>query len=345
MSSLSLQRRKKERMTDTSAMTAQQRDVIFEDMDKVTQKAAAAGVKKLQAGFQVAVLIQYDLGEIVNSVYEAEHLNETERKNEIKKLASYWNQPSLNSSTLYDLRNVSAAFDREFVKLQVEERLASGAYLTWSHFKELQKVKSESKQLAILKKVRQHSWSANELALELQGRKEAAVKRAGGRKPTLPKTPNAMVQKLFTTVQQADNYVTAIVEPLGGLLEMSSSDFDDQFIENVTNTLTRISETTQHFSETEKQLKKVLKRAKRVLEEAGESTTTDDSDFEEEAAPVETPKRRGRPKAETSSIAVSAKADKSESGVQRKKRGRPRRAAQVEVQVVDESDDEYESDE
>lgn len=321
-------------MTASSEMIAESREVIFEDMDQVTKKAAEAGSKKLQAGFQVAVLIQYDLGEIVNRVFEAEHLNETERKAEIKKLAAYWNQPNLNTSTLYDLRNVAAAFDREFVKAQVEEKLNNGTYLTWSHFKELQKISSESKQLSILKKIRQHSWSANELALELQGRKEAAVKRSGGRKPTLPKTPNAMVQKLFTTVQQADNYITAIADPLGDMLELSSSDFDDQFIENVTNTLDRISTTAKHFTETEKQLKKVLKRAQSVLSKA----SSDEEESEDVSPAPAAKKRRGRPAKASSgvTVAVSAKSDKADSDSMassgpKRRRGRPRRAAVVEV--------------
>lgn len=357
-------------MAETTELTVQQREVIFEDMDKVTQKAAQDGLKKLQAGYQVAVLIQYDLGEIVNRIFDAEHLNETQQKQEIKKLAAYWNQSNLNSSTLYDLRNVAASFDREFVKAQVEERMANGNYLSWSHFKELQKVDSETKQLAILKKIRQHSWSANELALELQGKKEAAIKRSGGRKPMLPKTPNAMLQKLFTTVQQADNYVTALSEPLDGIfLELSSSDVDDQFVENLNNTLERISEASEHFSETEKRLKKVLKRASKVLEESDEATDDEeettapkrrgrppkikaDGDTDEE---VPAPKRRGRPpkvKAEEAagvSISVAAKASEpssemSQSGV--KRRGRPRRAevvavnATIDTEAEDEGDDE-----
>ena len=358
-------------MADMTELTVQQREVIFEDMDKVTQKAAQDGIKKLQAGYQVAVLIQYDLGEIVNRIFDAEHLNETQQKQEIKKLAAYWNQSNLNSSTLYDLRNVSASFDREFVKAQVEERMSNGNYLSWSHFKELQKVESETKQLAIWKKSRQQSWSANDLALELQGKKEAAIKRSGGRKPMLPKTPNAMLQKLFTTVQQADNYVTALSEPLDGIfLELSSSDVDEQFVENLNNTLERISEASEHFSETEKRLKKVLKRASRVLEEADDAT--DDAEAETPAPKkrgrpakvitevstddeTSTPKRRGRPpkaKAEetaVASISVAAKAsepsaDLAQSGVRR--RGRPRRAevvavnATIDTEAEDEGDDE-----
>ena len=256
-------------MAVSNELTVQQREVIFEDMDQVTQEAATDGAKKLQAGFQVALLIQYDLGTIVNRIFEAEHLNETQQKQEVKKLAAYWNQDKLGPTTLYDLRNVASAFDREFIKEQVEERLTNGGYLTWSHFKELQKVSSEKRQLSILKQVRRHSWSANELALELQGKKESEVKRAGGRKPTLPKTPNAMLQKLFTSIQQSDNYVQAVNEPLEGIfLEMPASDVDDQFVSNIDNTLARMDEAQAHIKETEKKLKKVRTRVVNVLKKA-----------------------------------------------------------------------------
>lgn len=258
-------------MAVSNELTIQQREVIFEDMDQVTQEAATEGAKKMQAGYQVALLIQYDLGTIVNRIFDAEHLNETQQKQEVKKLAAYWNQPNLGPTTLYDLRNVASAFERTFVKEQVEERLTNGGYLTWSHFKELQKVSSEKRQLSILKQVRRHSWSANELALELQGKKDADVKRTGGRKPTLPKTPNAMLQKLFTSIQQSDNYVQAVGEPLEGIfLEMPASDVDDQFVTNIDNTLARMEEASQHIKETEKKLKKVRTRAISVLKKAGE---------------------------------------------------------------------------
>jgi len=305
----------------TELMTVKQRDVIFEDMDEVTKTAATEGAEKLKAGHQVALLISYDLGAIVNRVFEAEHLNEAQQKQEVKKLSAFWNQPTLGLSTLYDLRNVAAAFDRKFIKDQSEERLSSGGYLTWSHFKELQKVRTEKRQLALLKQIRRHSWSANELALELQGKKDAEVKRSGGRKPTLPKTPNAMLQKLFTSVQLADNYVLAVSEPLGGIfMEMPISEVSEQFVENINNALTRIDEAGAHFKETEQKLQAVKERVVSMLNSAAadvaEAATAEGSgDAEGAASPVAgkkrkekaTEKKRGTPR--RSGNAAPAEAD------------------------------------
>lgn len=252
------------------SLTPRARQEVYKGMDRVTQEAALEGTKKLQAGFQIALLVQYDLGVLVNLVFEAAHLNETQRRQEIRQLSVYWSQPALSTATLYDLRNVATAFTREFVKAQWEERLSNGQYLTWSHFKELQKISLEKRQLSILKQVRQHGWSANELALELQGKQEAAVKRSGGRKPMLPKTPVAMLQKIFTTVQLADNYLTAMIEPLGGIfLEMAPAELGEQFVSNIDNTLQRMEDLQIRLQGTVQQLRKVKSRAQQVSKGKG----------------------------------------------------------------------------
>jgi hypothetical protein len=329
-------------MAVSNELTVQSREVIFEDMDKVTQEAATEGAKKLQLGQQVTLLIFYDLGTIVNRVFDAEHLNETQRKQELKKLALYWNQQNLGSSALYDLRNVAATFDREFVKAQFTERLANGNSLTWSHFKELQKV-DEKRQLSILKQVRRHSWSANELALELQGNKAAEVKRTGGRKPTMPKTPNAMLQKLFTSIQQSDNYLQAVGEPLESIfMEMAPSDVNQQFVDNIDNTLGRLVETQAHIKETEKRLKKVRTRAVSVLKQADTGTTTKTTAAAKSAPETET--EDDAPAVEKVRTPVPKKAKKKVSEVKTASRGKPRRtgkAAPVEVAEVETEAEEF----
>jgi len=237
---------------------------IFLAMDKVTQAIALEGAKKMQTGFQVTLLVQYDLGTIINELFSVEHINEVQRKQEIKKLATYWNLSNLN--IIYDLVNVSTSFTRDFIKAQVEEQMTNGNFLSWNHFKELQKIGSEKRQLLLLKQVRRHCWSANELSLEMQGNKEAEIKRVGGRKPKLPKTPVAMLQKIYTTVQQTDNYLEAMAEPLSGMfLEIAPSDVSEQFVCNIENTMARITNARNQLSNTFDALSTVLTRSKVVL--------------------------------------------------------------------------------
>ena len=249
--------------------------MIFHEMDPVTQAAALEGLKKVESGRKIAVLVSYDLGTIVNSVLEAEHLNETQQRQELKKLAAYWNQPELGPTTMYDLRNVAISFDREFIKAQVESPMANGQYLSWGHFRELQKMPTDTPagvkaQMARLKQIRQHCMTVNELELEGQGRRDSEIKRMGGRKPSLPKTPTAMLQKIYTTVQLTDNYLQAMSEPLGGIfLEMPPQDVDEQFVTNIDNTLARMAEAQQHILETSQRLQKVRTRAQSVLSKQG----------------------------------------------------------------------------
>ena len=242
------------------------REAIFSEMDPTTQAIALEVGKKLQVGFQVALLVQHDIGTSVLNLLNQEHLNEAQKKTEIRKLAAYWNLPTLTPATIYDLSNVSAAFTRDFVKAQVEEKMSNGGYLTWNHFKELQKVSSEKRQLALLKQVRRECLSANELALELQGNKEAEVKRSGGRKPKLPRTPVAMLQKIYTTIQLADNYLEAVAEPLDGMfMEMPPQEVSEQFVSNIKNTMERIGKTKNQLISTMEKLSKVLERSQSVL--------------------------------------------------------------------------------
>jgi len=322
-------------MSALTDLSAEEREVIFEDMDEITRDAALAGSKRLTDGYKIALVIPYDIGTIVNRVYEAEHLNESQRKQEIKKLAAYWNQPQIGPTTLYDWRNIAAAFDRDFVIAQAEEKMSNGQYLTLSHFKELQKVSNEKRQLTLLKKVRQHCWSANELALELQGKKEAEVKRSGGRKPTLPRTPNGMLQKLFTSVQAADNYVEAVSEPLGGVfLEMPATEVDDRFVESIDNTMERMDKLTEHVKEAYNRLKKIRARADKVRSGTDAAAAAAETEQQTAMAAKSSPEEEAAsalPKASKKKRknVVSGKhaaADKDSTRKKVKRRGKPRRA-------------------
>jgi hypothetical protein len=258
-------------MSITTELDLQARELLFNEMDPVTQAAATAGKEKVKLGHKVAMLVLHDLGLMVDSVLKTTHLNEVQKSQEIKKLAAYWGQAEMGPSTLYDMRNVAVAFDREFLQAQLEERMENGRYLTWTHFKELQKLPVKA-QMVKLKQVRQHCWSAKELAQELQGRQESEIRRTGGRKPTLPKTPSAMLQKIYTTVQLTDNYLMAISEPLGGLfMEMAPQEMDDKFVEHIDSTLARMAEAQQHIAETTKSLEKVRTRAQSVIQQGGKA--------------------------------------------------------------------------
>ena len=314
-------------------LTVQEREIIFEEMSEITQHAATEGMKKLKAGVQVSVLIPYDLGTIINTVLEAEHLNDSQKKDELRKLAVYWNQPNMTLTTLYDLRNVAISFDRDFINAQVQEPMVNGNYITWSHFKELQKIGNETKQLTILNKVRQQSWSSNELAFEMQGKKQNQVKRSGGRKPTLPKTATGMLQKLYTTVQQADNFIDAVTEPLTTtFMEIPPDAVDEVFVGSLEDTQTKLDTLAERIKTTKKYLSKIQKRSIKVINEISQDDSLTLAIAAKAAVSDENTtatKKRGRPsKSEgAGNASEAASAIMSESGIKRR-RGRPRRSSQ-----------------
>jgi hypothetical protein len=314
-------------------LTVQERELVFEEMSEVTQQAATEGMKKLKAGVQVSVLIPYDLGTIINTVLEAEHLNDSQKKDELRKLAVYWNQPNMTLTTLYDLRNVAISFDRDFINAQVQEPMVNGNYITWSHFKELQKIGNETKQLTILNKVRQQSWSSNELAFEMQGKKQNQVKRSGGRKPTLPKTATGMLQKLYTTVQQADNFIDAVTEPLTTtFMEIPPDAVDEVFVGSLEDTQTKLDALAERIKDTKKHLSKVQKRSLKVINELSQDDSPTLAIAAKAAISDEdttATKKRGRPRKSESAGNASDAASviMSESGIKRR-RGRPRRSSQ-----------------
>ncbi len=262
----------------TTQMSKRQSNLLAQ-MDPVTVKAAKEGQKKVLQGSQVKLLVRYELGVLIDKVLQTGNgKGGADRKrveNQLYLVAQFWGLLPADADdkdrrrqmqTMYDLRNVSTAFDRAFIQAQQEEPMANGALLTWSHFKALQKTDPKG-QLKLLKKVRRSSMSAQELQLEIAGTGTSTVKRQGGRKPTLPKTSAGIVQKLKTSVQSSTNYLALAADPLQGqFLELSESDIDEAFVESVQETAVTLDSALKQLSESKKQLKKVLTRSTRVLE-------------------------------------------------------------------------------
>jgi hypothetical protein len=238
---------------------------LLEEMNPVTRQVAQAGLEQIHSGYRASLVSQYNLGLQINKIFVSA-ISDAIKKDELKKLLEYWGQPNLTLTTLYDLRNVAVSFDKQFIEAQFNERLADGSYITWSHFKELQKVSSPKKQLALLNQIRQNSWSAKEFTLQLQASGSAEIKRGGGRKPAVPKTPSAMLQKIYNSAQLTGNYLEAVSEPLTGIfMEISPSDIDEKFVDSISSTLELLQQTEDRIQETRNNLKKVMNRSKKVL--------------------------------------------------------------------------------
>lgn len=268
--------------TKTNAVaTVDPKHELTAGMAEVTRKVALAGADKILLGTKFSIALLHDVGTLLNEIFTDPAIKKAKTiDEELKKLIRFWNHPSWNLSSLYDLRNVAVTFSRDTIIEECSTPMSNGKLLTWSHFKELQKVGQEKRRLALLKKVRENNLSANELILELQGNKESAVKRAGGRKPSIPKTPTAVIQKLSSTVQHTDNYLQSIMEPFEAMIEAQTDKLDDRFIDN-------LSEALEQMEAMETRLHKAAAKLSALKDKISTGVENDDEEENEEGEEAE----------------------------------------------------------
>ncbi len=237
-------------MSDDKTVTViPSKDQLFENMLPETQAAAELGAKKLAGVQGVVVLVQYDIGTQVAKLLGSNRLKGLDREavqEQMDMLGLFLYGKPARSTNLYDLRNVAVSFTRAFVKEQIGVPMADGSYLTWSHFKELQKIATDTdtgvaSQLKVLTATRDNSWSANELRDQIKGTGAAKINRSGGRKPSVPKTLSAMLRKLSNLGNQTSNYIGEIRTEdsntfLDELESLPLQDVTEKFAENIENT-------------------------------------------------------------------------------------------------------------
>lgn len=251
----------------STVIVSKKKQELLESMNAVTKDVAAKIESKVLAAGKVGVLLFHDIGSLIDLLYKSEDLDEAAKRAEMTKLANYLGKDGFSLTQLTDYRNVALAFPREYLIKQVEQPMSNGKLLTFSHFHALQKISNESKREALLAKVRKQSLSARELSVEMASKGEADLKRNGGRKPGIPKSPNAMLQKLINSTQQTDNYLHEMLNPfLVAVDEIDEENFDNAFVENLDTALTRLEETEKTLHETREKLKKARSRAGKKAE-------------------------------------------------------------------------------
>lgn len=246
----------------SNSMIVKRQQELLESMAKVTREVASKIVEKKVLSGQFAALVRYDCGALINEIYVTDSLSDAQKRAELQKLANYLGRDGFSVTQLTDMRNVALCYTRDYVKDQVSRLLPNGRALTFSHFQELQKISSESRRDALLEKVRKQSLSASELANEIASKKEGEIKRNGGRKPGIPKSPNAMLQKLINNTKQTGNYLEALIDPFAAALEeISPESFDETFIGSIDEALAQLEVTEKQLKATEERLKKAKSRA------------------------------------------------------------------------------------
>lgn len=313
------------------ALSASDRENLFEDMHPLTQKVVQKFSDKALVGNAAMVLIRYDMGEVINEIRHSDELTDEEKTQELKKVAAYCNQESLSPSVLSDLGRVAETFDRNFIKEEVNKALSDGRFLQFSHFKELQKISSEKKRLALLDKVRKNSWSASQLSAEMQANDDVENTKFGGRKPAIPSSPNTAIHKLFSSVMKAGKYVDTLAVPLSGdFLSLDSDDISPKLISTVETTKECLEDTIDKFDEARKLLQTFLEHCLNNLNAEDEEV---DEEYEAEIAAeadaqdsFDDEDEDYTPAEHDGKVVVSAKVSAVDTQPAKRKRGRPRRA-------------------
>jgi hypothetical protein len=251
----------------SALIVSKKKQELLDSMNDVTKEIASKIEQKILAAGKVGVLLYHDIGSSIDILYKSEGLDDAAKRAEMNKLANYLGKDGFSLTQLTDYRNVALAFRREYLVQQVEQPMSDGKLLSFSHFHQLQKISNEAKREALLVKIRKEAMSARELGVEISSKGDAEIKRNGGRKPGIPKSPNAMLQKLINSTQQTDNYLQEMLSPfVAAVDEIEDGNFDAEFVENLDNALARISETEKTLLETRDKLKKARSRAPKKAE-------------------------------------------------------------------------------
>ncbi len=323
-------------MAERAIITPRERELLYEDMHPLTREAADYGdtfFKKLGAA---NAKFFYGIGVKIMPIMENSDLSEAQKKQEVSKLATYWNQTGISEHQIYNFRNVVATFDEDFIIQQIAEPCANGDNLTFAHFIQLQKTKGDEKsQLAILKKVRKHSWSSNDLEVELSGTKKVSVKRSGGRKQNVPTSAPGIVKKLHRQVQSASNYLELVSPRLStDFLEIPPDKITPEFVETVEEAESQVKalssalkEATQNLKAVHKRCVKVLSKAQAAEQQYAVAAKAAEPDYPADRPPVKGRVLKKKKRVTRNELIDGTGTDTSSSGMRRGRR-RPRRSAE-----------------
>jgi hypothetical protein len=239
---------------------------LFLTLPAPVQEIVEQGRQIVAKGVKTNVMSQWQLGFLIGKLESL--VSEGELDETVGKVALCWGHSNLTLTTMYNLRNVAKCFSSKMVKEELEKPMKNGSIITWSHLYELQKIGDPDKISGLLEQVRENSWSAKELKLQLSGESAPVIARSGGRKPTVPTTPVGIVTKIFKSVQQTENYINEVLSPIDELIE-SGLDYDDNLDARIKEAIEQLSSMSKKSNEMLVKLKKLSSIAGKVVKPAG----------------------------------------------------------------------------
>jgi hypothetical protein len=264
---------------------------VFKAMTPATQEVAQEIDGKMTKASQGVVMMQYDIGARIRSVIaeEAEY-----GSGAVKQLAEYLNIPG-GETTLYNLRNFSETFDRDFVKETSARQMANGQHLTVKHWFQLMKVKEQKKIGTIVERVLKESISAEDLENEIRATGSGKNTRSGGRKPKVPSNPLVGLRKALTLAQTFSRYEEAAIPSVFDAIdELDAERVDDKMLTTLTETREQAVTAKKAAADMITRIDDNIKRVKEVLAQKKEAA--EEAYEEEEKAEKPKAEANGKPK-------------------------------------------------
>jgi hypothetical protein len=284
----------------TVAAIEKQRNQALKEMTPACRDVAKEFEHKLHIGQSGLVKINYEIGARVAKVLADEGKYGS---NAVEQLSQYL-QLGGGATTLYQAKEFSEAFEFEFVQQQMARTMTGGGALTTSHWFALAKVESKAKQKELLEKVFKNGWSANALEQEIRSSVKTKNARQGGRKPGIPTSPMAGIQKGYSMLLQFNNLEPVLEEHVCDVIdEIDAEHVTKDMVDKLDETLKIAAAAQERLSKLMKRLEKNKTRATKVLEQKYEQAEKNREEMEEDEEPKKPKKKvvNKKPQAATAS--------------------------------------------
>lgn len=216
----------------TVAVIEKKRAGILKEMTKETRAVAEEFEGLLRKASSGVVRINYDLGaRLANMEDEAKY-----GSGAFEQLAAYLNIKG-GATTLYALRQFASTFEKPFVEENMARTLTGGGNLQVTHWLVLSRIEGAKKRRDLLKQVFDNGWSAQDLEREVHAGSSPRHARKGGRKPGVPTSHMAGLQREFQLAQQFVNFqAVADKHVFDEIDEISPDKVNDTLLEKLKQT-------------------------------------------------------------------------------------------------------------
>jgi flagellin-like hook-associated protein FlgL len=258
-------------LSTPAAAIAQERLRLFENMAPATQRLAKAGEDNLAKANRSFIIARYALGEMANMAKQSEAQY---GGNAVEQLAMYWGIKG-GASPLNQLMNFAKRFTREFVTEWSLKPIANDENRSMSlqHWLQLTHVQEAQDVDRLLHRIVSDGLTATELCEELRGGGVATNnQRSGGKKPKMPSSPIAGLQRTIALSKQLTNYSALVRDKLCVKIDDMPPDRIDATLNNaLQKSIDELDAVIDNATRTRAELVDRQARVKRVIDKKPKS--------------------------------------------------------------------------